>query len=431
MKIEIHSVILPPRLKVFRDIKEDVRTIDKKPLDDVDLKQYDRDTVFYDVFFDPGNKKIYALGPPMLNFFVDLSPFTLKVNGESIDFEILEVLDRTMTILTSKNLREANVKDKNLVSIEFGDKWKWESHIPRNTFQHDSKLSLNAMQKNNKIPWIKDWIEYYKKAHGVQKIFLYDNGSDYQESLDFELNDADVFIIPWNFLYGPVSSNPNKFCHLASFNHCKLKFGNDGCCLVFDIDELLVVDSLTKNVLDFMQHHDVACFIPYRVPVVRPLPDEYSYGFFQERREENQISRRRKAGKSTDLMYKSVYRFSKVAFVKHHIPELQVHLTLRKRLGRKLLKLVKRLQVLVGVNLITTSRREQLDSFDNVCEYLVRKLESSVNGMNIVPTSEAYFLEYMGITTNWKGSYWNRLSVDEDLNNLVKEISAFHFFTKN
>ena len=71
--------------------------------------------------------------------------------------------------------------------METNGEWRWHARIPLNKPRDEVLLTLSTVQKNNKLKWIKDWIEYYKEVHGVDRVILYDNASEYQSTLEQEL----------------------------------------------------------------------------------------------------------------------------------------------------------------------------------------------------------------------------------------------------
>ena len=102
-------------------------------------------------------------------------------------------------------------------------------------------MTLVTLQKDNDPLWIRDWCLYYHRAHGVERIALYDNGSSDRQAVEQSLSglDAglDAVLIEWNFPYG---DHRNNYCQIGALNHCLHVFGGrSSYYLNFDVDEYL------------------------------------------------------------------------------------------------------------------------------------------------------------------------------------------------
>ena len=141
------------------------------------------------------------------------------------------------------------------------------------------------MQRDNRIHWILDWINYYKKALEVEQFIIYDNRSAYQEKV-IDLLPDNVLVVPWNSPFGPTDSHLNKFLHIGQLNHCRLRFEEVDIFLNFDIDELLVIRN--KRVKEFIHHFPSVSFKGYRVPYIDMNKEKYSFSDFTKRAPEPQ-----------------------------------------------------------------------------------------------------------------------------------------------
>lgn len=392
MKVKIHPVIIPDTLDIARNLRTDLRHTDGQNLVSLDLSQYDYKTVFYDIFFNPGNTILYGIGPALLNLKKALPITSVNINGTTFSFKLSEINPKT-TILRVDLPASLELVNENLVTIQFGDKWTWHNSIPKNTVTNTSVVTLTTLQKDNKIRWISDWINYYKDEHGVETIILYDNNSEYQPDLEekLDLEDVNLYVIDWNFLYGPSKSHGNQFCQLGSLNHCRLKFGGAGYCLNFDIDELLVVKS--GNLLDLLTYdQDVVYFDSYMVHPTGTLNEEYSFISFPFREKISRIQ------DGSHKATKYLYRFAGV-----YANSVHFAITLRQRRWKLIEKGLKFLK---------------LDKF----------FADKIEERSVVPPHKAYYLHYSAITNGWKSS--SRLKTKER-DDLVEDLSAIEAFSRN
>ncbi|MBD2337672.1 glycosyltransferase family 92 protein [Calothrix sp. FACHB-156] len=406
MMLKVCPVTIPSHLNISRNLKENLRHIDKKPLDEFDLLEYDNKTIFYDVFFNPDNTILYALGPPLLNLEDELSPISISINSKNVKFKLVNIGDGLLSllhiVLDNEGLKSL-VKEENYILINFGNKWIWEKNISKNRCQDLTTLTLSTLQKNNQIKWIKDWIIYYKEVFGVQRVILYDNNSDYQSILTQEIDIPNVDIIPWNFLYGPTRSLSNCFCQLGSLNHCRLKYSNSQFCLNFDIDEILVVKN-KENLFKYLNKYSVVYFDSFNVPFIDPKQKDFSFANFTLREQEL----RSRKGYKPD---KYIYNFSKVYINMPHKAITHKYEPRLKIFDNKYLKKIHKLFFILKTILISVINIDI--QFSDSYKFNVK---------------DAYFLHFLSITTNWKLIYWDRLKEREKTDSLVEDNSVADFF---
>jgi len=389
MIVSLNPVTIPPGYSISRELIVNPDYSDGKFFDDNLMSQYDNKTIFYDVFFNPDNQFLYAVGPPLLNLSKELSPIKLFVNKNEIKFSIFEDLTNRVAILNTESIQEI-IKDENLVEIDFGRLFLWSCTIPNNTYISSAKLTLATMQKNNRIIWLRDWIKYYKKNFGIDRIILYDNNSSYQSMLEYELKD--IIILKWNFKYGSAKHFIQNFPDYAYRNHCRLRFGNNNYGLYFDIDELLVLNNF--NLLSLLHGKTVIYFDSYSVPFSKTINESYSFKDFHFRRKDNRIKSK-----------KYIYKFNDVLVNNVHSCVTKSHMYLP---GKYLLKLLDKVHTFI----LNISSR--FLSIKPLLSFMIAPINFiySLYGIYDVPLKEGYFLHYIGITTNWKyesGAKWNRL----------------------
>lgn len=105
------------------------------------------------------------------------------------------------------------------------------------------KLTLNTLQKDEPLEWIRDWVLYYHRIHGVERILLYDNNSESRSALmeflpQLESETLEICLIPWDINYSPFLLS---YCQYGQLSHAYYwlwdKTSWDINC---DIDEYLI-----------------------------------------------------------------------------------------------------------------------------------------------------------------------------------------------
>lgn len=385
MNIEIHPVIVPETVGIIRDLRTNIRHVDSKPLTEEDIAQYDFRTIFYDVFFNPENTRLYAIGPTLLNFKRELPISELKINNVPVCFELIDINPKT-TVLEVNLEQNVILTETNKVTIEFGEQWTWSRSIKKNQLLNISHITLSTIQKDNEIRWIRDWIRYYRNEHDVGTVVIYDNNSEYQDTLEerLALQNTDLFVVNWNFPYGPAKSHGNQLCQLGSLNHCRLKFGRVGYCLNFDIDELLVMKS--GSLEDLLSDRDIVYFDSFMVPPVSQLNEDYSFCAFPLRDKLSRIQE----GRYQATKY--AYRFSGI-----YANSVHFAVTSRQAKWNMLAKVLKRLK-------------------------LDRYLTDWLDSRHVVSVETGYYLHYSAITSGWKSS--DRFDIQADTSSLVEDLSV-------
>ena len=374
------------------------RHTDGQPLTEKDLKSYDARTVFFDVWQDQHG--LNAIGPPLLNLEHELGRMSIEIDGHLLRWRSSSALPFRFNGVSV----ELPAKSGNVDSVTF----KWASGITKtvipsrwNVFEENTP-TLMCIQKNNQSHWIRDWAKYYRITHGIEKVVIYDNGSDNHDEL-ISIQDDSLTFIDWPFPYGPVNSHKNKFSQVGAINHFRMTSGRHTRVFCFDIDELLVLRD--PNLLTKMNHLDVLYFNQYRVPHKDGLRQNYSFGdYYQRARSSKNTSKKMiynaKRFRATTVHYAFCYRSP--------------------ALNKILLKMRK------AENLLTNryARRYHV-SISRLFNVLFNLINMFRGRERSIPLKKGYFLHYSGITTGWK-TYMNRLSGSsaEDLveDDAMKEI---------
>ena len=214
----------------------------------------DTATLFYDIFLDPSANRLIGLGPAFLNLKKDLVPMSLICRGSKLNYELEEI--KGVTFFQSETLNE-------IPNSQFNVDFQFEAFnqtvvidpIFDMKFRSspDYRLTLTTVQKDNPIEWVHDWLLWHHRAFGVQRLILYDNGSENLDELIAQMSgksfELEIVLVDWPFPHGV---EPYKYCQLGSLNHCRLRFPvPKGYCINLDVDEYLVAsENNLLNLLD-------------------------------------------------------------------------------------------------------------------------------------------------------------------------------------
>ena len=244
------------------------------------------------------------------------------------------------------------------------------------SFGPDSRV-LVAIQKNNRIRWIQDWFQYYRNRFEVSHLVLYDNGSSDLGSLTSAFPGDSTVIVKWDFPYGPPTSHSNKFSQIGALNHCRRTFSRNSIMFNFDIDELLV--DPTGIVRQDISKYNTLYFSSFLVPHIDNLPEDYSFSDY-----------RRRFDRPTRHAGKYICKSSSARGVSaHYVEESGIRFV---SYGRLLLRRL--------LNYLIRYPYKRRSKFSRPVELLLRKI--SHRKVKSYSTEEAYFLHFLGITTNWK-----------------------------
>ncbi|MGU9977492.1 MAG: glycosyltransferase family 92 protein, partial [Candidatus Oxydemutatoraceae bacterium WSBS_2016_MAG_OTU14] len=217
---------------------------------------YDFDTICFDVFFSVDGKAIVAVCPPLRNLKKALFPLKIFFQNKQLDCKLIiprhaAVFD-TVHFIEISLPKDFQAQDKTILEFQ----WKsftQQCQVSNNPFAHltsqTTPMALITAQKNNPLVWIKDWCLFYHRVHGVNHILIYDNGSDYRDSLSQELKALDpalqVQVVAWDFSHRE---------QVGALNHAHHLLGRASQYLLsFDIDAYLV-NTTNKTLLTILQN---------------------------------------------------------------------------------------------------------------------------------------------------------------------------------
>jgi len=313
------------------------------------IGEYDSRTVFYDVFLLEDFRTVVAMGPPLLNLERALLPATLNIDGRAVKFKT-KTRYKQLSVLTAKlpdKLVAFSPGARHIdADIMFANGWRKSIRLQPATPLHGN--TIVAHQKDNKIQWIKDWARYYRSQFYIQNVVIYDNNSANRQAVIDELAGI-ATVIPWSFPYGITDRSRNSYCQMGALNHLKIRYVRDSLIFNFDIDELLVLktDKAKRAVLSNRQTRFNSFFVPH----VQGLREGYSFVDFPKRYAQPRNGAFKHVVRSNARGIMNVHRFIPTPL------------------------------------------------------FLQRFLPRSISRGRILPVADAYFLHYMGITTNWNKHY--------------------------
>ncbi|MCI5195703.1 MAG: hypothetical protein D3919_05605 [Candidatus Electrothrix sp. AW5] len=223
--------------------------LENNKFDDFDQK-FDNKTFIYDVFY--RKDRVVVICPKLFNF-------------EELYRETRFYID---DILTEPILRRYFQYDQIELKVPKADNLKVENSCGSKQFDLPRSLpdifkGLNCIvtvNRNNRLEWIRDFVDYYIKQHKLEGLLLVDN-----QSTNYSLEDVGAILarsklknyrlVSAPFLFGPVlkdrSSSPQSL-QIAMFNAARQFYLQKArAVLNVDIDEL--VAPLKHNIFDLAQ----------------------------------------------------------------------------------------------------------------------------------------------------------------------------------
>ncbi|MCA8883133.1 MAG: hypothetical protein KDA50_05210 [Rhodobacteraceae bacterium] len=207
------------------------------------LQAYDRHTLIYDAFRSEDGRQVIMNAPPMLNLW---PPFRdgLRCDGAPVARVKQHVWKRTDQI-------RATVPDGVLTVTLAGQTYPI-SPRPTEAARFAGLNCLLALNKNNAVDWVRDWVRYNVNRHGAEAVVLVDNGSTAYPLAELAAALGDVaglkqgLIYSAPFPYGPQMSasrrgerNP-RFFQSTMLNLARSDaLARAGAVLSVDIDEIV------------------------------------------------------------------------------------------------------------------------------------------------------------------------------------------------
>ena len=210
-------------------------------------KNYDDYSLFYDVFFDYKRDNIWAIGPPLLSLKEKIFPFKIFYKKQEISYNYWKTEGFDYNTSCHFQIPASKIKEQNPTLTFIGKNWKFSCVVASFPPIKNNNITLTTLQKDYSAKHIIDWIKWHYRNHGIQSIFLYDNGSDnvlevINSIKKLEFLDLEIIFIHWNYYYGGLLGiEEDLFAQGVQLNHTHKFFFHRGRYIgSWDMDELLV-----------------------------------------------------------------------------------------------------------------------------------------------------------------------------------------------
>lgn len=245
-----HPVYVPGEAGVRRRLRDNTvlpkytRDGTDTRLGDEDLRQYDQQTLFYDLFFSADKKHLFCIGPPFLDFGY---PLAILCQGRSLSFRMeggRKDVPLSCVRVDMRGIRETAGLRLDFRFADFEVSTRCSPQVVMSAPEGARSVALATLQKDNDPQWLEDWCTWYCREHGVRLIIIYDNDSRNFEAVYARLakfHGARLIFVRWPYPYGPVRGAwMNKYCRLVFLEHSRLFFcANVKWCINLDVDEYL------------------------------------------------------------------------------------------------------------------------------------------------------------------------------------------------
>jgi len=206
--------------------------------------EYDLRTFIYDAFFVPRKQAICIICPKLYQFDTVIKHGKFTANGQQLKPKVKLRKGNSDEIWLPCNAPPESLR------IQIG------------SFDHETTVGIQDNEtfrglwcavlksKDNDLVWIKDWVNYHVKVHGLNGLVFFDNGSE-QYSLE-ELHSAlisisgleKVRVLSAPFRFGPITLSPyrhiTKFLQAGLLNIARVRYLQSAAAVLnVDIDELV------------------------------------------------------------------------------------------------------------------------------------------------------------------------------------------------
>lgn len=238
--LEPNSVVLPDHVAVRRVARCPIKY--RRP--DF-LERFDDRTLFYDVFCDDQGDLVMC-GPPPWNLIEEIRCGEFKINDLPTSRKPrIQTLHQCSLILLSLDLDNPHHMDLRLAEREFHC-----SVGSSCTSSFAGSRTVMAINKDNDLEWIRDWMQFYVGLHGADSFLLFDNSStaydcsDLLEAASTVKGMLRVWVMKCPFKYGPAANKAgvwdSNFFQPSIFSLARYRFLSKArSVLSVDIDELV------------------------------------------------------------------------------------------------------------------------------------------------------------------------------------------------
>ncbi|MEM1301380.1 MAG: hypothetical protein AAGH17_02260, partial [Pseudomonadota bacterium] len=133
------------------------------------LNDYDRDTLWYDIFWHNG--RVIAVAPLLVNFQEIIRTATIELDGRRV----------TPRIKNKRRYSQIEFRcptPPQEISLSYEG---WRHRGPVNRAERDRYKGRNgwvALNKDNHPDWVRDHARFHRVHHGLNAVVLFDNNSE-------------------------------------------------------------------------------------------------------------------------------------------------------------------------------------------------------------------------------------------------------------
>lgn len=210
---------------------------------------FDYHTLFFDCFrLDDGTVRF--MGPPPFNLKPVLAQAELKPGGDDrttrpFNAAAIRCISRVLTIDVEMQT-DAGRCDLVLPS---GSEIYDVNISPSGTRLFEGRHVLMTMIKYDHLDWLRQWVEFYVRAHGVDAVLIYNNdapdysSSDIAATLEGITGLEAVGVVDWFFPYGPGAGASGRwdsaYAQVGAMEHARFRFLQRARSMInADVDEL-------------------------------------------------------------------------------------------------------------------------------------------------------------------------------------------------
>jgi hypothetical protein len=205
---------------------------------------YDFRTLAYDAIACPEEHAVVLLCPKLFNFEAIVREAKFSISGRPL---------RVRGIRKHRRFDEVFLDWDGIDGMLVFEHGKLTLHAGLSRCELEDFRGRNAMiaiSRNNSLQWIRDWVSYHIRAHGLEAVVLIDNASDLYSASDLADTLAGITglkafrIVSAPFSYGPLGivrrRFQSKFLQVAMFNVVRRRLLADAAAILsIDVDELV------------------------------------------------------------------------------------------------------------------------------------------------------------------------------------------------
>lgn len=134
-------------------------------------QKYDFTTLFYDVIYNEALRVVRFFCPKLLNFEIFFSNSLVEIDGQRVHY--------TIRRFARYDLVECHVPHRpRTCSLRVDGNEPLVADVgEREVDLFAGSRALLTMSKNNRVPWIRDWVIHHVTFHGADALLLIDNDS--------------------------------------------------------------------------------------------------------------------------------------------------------------------------------------------------------------------------------------------------------------